>query len=82
MTNVVDFIVNEMTKEHNEMIGEMTAQHNAMLNMTLVKTIEIQQYLLILIFVNFSMIVMLAIAYYPYEKTETQPEGYKPLSGF
>ena len=83
MTDSVEHAVNELDTEHIKMMKEMTAQHNAMINMTLVSNIEIQQYLLILIFINFVMIVMIAIAYYPpYKKIEIKPEGYKPLPDF
>ena len=82
MVDSVDYTVNELAREHNKMMKEITAQHNAMINMTLVSNIEIQQYLLILIFINFVMIVMIAIAYYPHKKIEIKPEGYKPLPDF
>lgn len=82
MTDSVEYAVNELATEHIKMMKEMTAQHNAMINMTLVSNIEIQQYLLILIFINFVMIVMIAIAYYPHKKIEIKPEGYKPLPDF
>jgi hypothetical protein len=79
MTDSVEYTVNELAIKHNKMMEEITAQHNAMINMELCKNIEIQQYLLILIFINFVTIVMIAIAYYPHKKIEIKPEGYKPL---
>lgn len=71
------------TVEHVDikMMEEMTAQHNAIISNVSVNII-IQQYLLILVFINFVMIVLIAIAYYPHKKIEIEPEGYKPLPDF
>lgn len=82
MADAEEYVVNELSREHNKMMEEITAQHNAMINMELCKNIEIKQYLLILVFINFVMIVMIAIAYYPHKKIEIEPEGYKPLPDF
>ena len=71
------------TVEHvdNKMLEEITAQHDAIISNVSVNII-IQQYLLILVFINFVMIVLIAIAYYPHKKIEIKSEGYKPLPDF
>ena len=78
MTDSVEHAVNELATEHNKMMEEITAQHNDIISNVSINII-IQQYLLILVFINFVMIVMIAIAYYPHKKIEIEPEGYKPL---
>ena len=78
MTDSVEHAVNELATEHNKMMEEITAQHNDIISNVSINII-IQQYLLILVFINFVMIVMIAIAYYAHKKIEIEPEGYKPL---
>lgn len=81
MADAEEYVVINFATEHNKMMEEITAQHNDIISNVSINII-IQQYLLILVFINFVMIVMIAIAYYPHKKIEIEPEGYKPLPDF